>query len=323
MMNEKRLVTTIVIFVLMWVTAAGGYLNSGNEQLFEKAYLIAAIDLLIISLITMCIPCVVWLINHRELEYKKGKRLCLWNSIVVFFVSAVLSVEFGFTAIGGLGAIAFYFINKWIFVSDEPNVEEEKKFTNDVFAYDDLSIKNNVNNGLNRSNGYNVYGSDIALVNDENEVNTVSANIGESITPVVIEEKNYLNGRAKKVFLVLLVILLGVTIGTTFYYRFKADDAYSSIAELEATNKFLSQEVSVLESNSISLKQDITSLKNELEICYREINFIDEFVVFVEDDGTNWYHKYQCSRFRADSFWAYNIDYALAEGYEPCPYCCE
>ena len=322
-MNEKRLVTTIVIFVLMWVTAAGGYLNSGNEQLFEKAYLIAAIDLLIISLITMCIPCIVWLINHRELEYKKGKRLCLWNSIVVSFVSGVLFVEFGFTAIGGLGAIAFYFINKWIFVSDKPSVEEVENISNDIFTYDDLSVKNNVHSGLNRSNGYNIYGSDIVLVNDEDEVNTVSENMSESIAPVVIEEKNCSNGRIKTVFLVLLVILLGVTIGATFYYRFKADDAYSSIAELEATNKTLSQEISVLESDVTGLKKDITSLKNELEICYREINFIDEFVVFVEDDGTNWYHKYQCSRFRADSFWAYNIDAALAEGYKPCPYCRE
>lgn len=320
-MNEKRLITTIIIFVLMWLSSAGGYLNSGNEQLFDKAFLIATIDLLIISFVMMCIPCIIWLISHRVLEYKKGKRLCLWNSIVVFFVSAVLSVEFGFSAIGGLGAIAFYFINKWIFVSDKP--EEVENISNDIFTYDDLSIKNNVHSGLNRSNGYNIYGSDIALVKDEDEVVTVPEDMSQSIAPVVIEEKNCSNGRIKTVFLVLLVILLGVTIGTTFYYRFKAEDAYSSIAELENINKSLSQEVSVLESNVTSLKQNITSLKDELEICYIEIDFIDEFVVFVEDDGTNWYHKYQCSRFRADSFWAYNIDAALAEGYKPCPYCCE
>ena len=54
---------------------------------------------------------------------------------------------------------------------------------------------------------------------------------------------------------------------------------------------------------------------------FEQIDFFDRFVVFVEDDGTNKYHKYECSKFKGDSFWAFNIDAAKDEGYTACPYC--
>ena len=71
---------------------------------------------------------------------------------------------------------------------------------------------------------------------------------------------------------------------------------------------------------------------NELEVendqyyeywvsTFEQIDFFDRFVVFVEDDGTNKYHKYECSKFKGDSFWAFNIDAAKDEGYTACPYC--
>ena len=56
---------------------------------------------------------------------------------------------------------------------------------------------------------------------------------------------------------------------------------------------------------------------------HNKVDFIDEFVVFIEDDGTDFYHKYECDKFVGDYFWAYNIEAAEYNGYRPCPLCHE
>lgn len=68
--------------------------------------------------------------------------------------------------------------------------------------------------------------------------------------------------------------------------------------------------------------QQNRELEQELQQNRDKLEFFDEYVVFVEDDNTNLYHKYECHRFKAEEFWAYNIDKADNLGYEPCPYCC-
>ena len=52
-----------------------------------------------------------------------------------------------------------------------------------------------------------------------------------------------------------------------------------------------------------------------------KLEFYDECIVFVEDDGTDLYHIYECDRFKGDYFWAYNIEQAEYRGYKPCPIC--
>lgn len=58
------------------------------------------------------------------------------------------------------------------------------------------------------------------------------------------------------------------------------------------------------------------------DINQEKLAFYDECIVFVEDDGTNLYHKYECYRFKSDYYWAYNVEQAVYIGYEPCPICC-
>ena len=45
--------------------------------------------------------------------------------------------------------------------------------------------------------------------------------------------------------------------------------------------------------------------------------------VFIEDDGTNLYHKYDCYKFLGNNCWAHNTEYAKYLGYKPCPLCCD
>ena len=60
----------------------------------------------------------------------------------------------------------------------------------------------------------------------------------------------------------------------------------------------------------------------ELEQNRNKLGFFDD-LVFVENDNTDWYHKYDCYRFKQRDFWAFNIDQSDDLGYEPCPNCCK
>lgn len=106
---------------------------------------------------------------------------------------------------------------------------------------------------------------------------------------------------------------------------------YKKVSELDTSDEIqnLQNELNTLNSNhaklaqeNTNLKREIADLQGELDVCYLEIDFIDEFVVFIEDDGTDLYHKYQCSKFVGEYFWAFNVDAALERGALPCPLCC-
>lgn len=117
----------------------------------------------------------------------------------------------------------------------------------------------------------------------------------------------------------------------------EADSEESKPEKTEATNSFSSEDkkekqrnnpivfISILLALSIALNIYQYGATPELDnnSQNQKLDFFDEYVVFVEDDGTNLYHKYDCYRFKGDYFWAYNTDQAIDIGYEPCPRCCE
>ncbi len=83
--------------------------------------------------------------------------------------------------------------------------------------------------------------------------------------------------------------------------------------------------VSILLGLSLSLNLYQLGLNNQRDkerIENRDkVDFFDEYIALIEDDSTNWYHKYDCHSFKGEDFWAFNIDQAENLGYEPCPYC--
>lgn len=70
-----------------------------------------------------------------------------------------------------------------------------------------------------------------------------------------------------------------------------------------------------------NMEDSLTQSNNERIKNSEKLDFFDNYVALVVDDGTGWYHKYECRRFKGKDFWAYNIDQAENLGYEPCPYC--
>jgi len=79
-----------------------------------------------------------------------------------------------------------------------------------------------------------------------------------------------------------------------------------------------------LELEIDDLKKDQDSLKAALEAAkpYKvKADFMDSYVVFVENDKTNHYHTYDCSAFPRNKFWAYSRKLAEAQGFTACPTC--
>lgn len=104
----------------------------------------------------------------------------------------------------------------------------------------------------------------------------------------------------------------------------------SKISELEST---LESRDKTIEQNNQTIEQykqqisdknqrnhELIQKKLELE---QKVRFFDMYVVFVLDDNTYRYHKYDCTVFQRsfDSFWAYNVEAAESRGYTACYVC--
>lgn len=131
-MNKKRLTTTIILLFLLFASAFGNYANSGNDYYADRALIFGFLDFCISCACMMFIPFICRLSEKKKIEYEEGRKICKWNSIILFIVSVLLKmtqISGGF--IGGLGALFFYFINKWLFVKDkevkDDNGETERK----------------------------------------------------------------------------------------------------------------------------------------------------------------------------------------------------
>jgi RNA polymerase subunit RPABC4/transcription elongation factor Spt4 len=79
----------------------------------------------------------------------------------------------------------------------------------------------------------------------------------------------------------------------------------------------------ILAINISNYQDDISYLQYELSELVYKSNWIDRHVVFIEDDNTKLYHKFDCYRFKGDSFWVYNVENAINKGYKPCSWCCD
>ena len=85
----------------------------------------------------------------------------------------------------------------------------------------------------------------------------------------------------------------------------------------------LREEYEGMRNENLDLTLEKVRLQNIIGDNAEKIAFIDDYVVVVEDDGTNLYHKYGCPKFLGKSFWAFNTEAAESEGYKPCSFCCE
>lgn len=121
---------------------------------------------------------------------------------------------------------------------------------------------------------------------------------------------------------VLCAALLAVSgLGGYRYYEWVQNNRRSPV---QAENLRLNEEVKTYTSRIAEMNERIGALEEELEALSalrQKSEFVDAHVVFVENDGTNYYHKYDCEAFLKQSYWAYSTNLAVSQGYTPCPKC--
>ena len=93
--------------------------------------------------------------------------------------------------------------------------------------------------------------------------------------------------------------------------------AQAELERLEEENKQLLLLEEELEADIKSLTEALTAAD-----AYKvKADFMDNYVVFVENNGTRVYHTYDCEKFSKSNFWAYSRKLAESNGFGPCDVC--
>ena len=82
-------------------------------------------------------------------------------------------------------------------------------------------------------------------------------------------------------------------------------------------------EVSLQEKTeaAAALQAELESVQGKYTSAKAKADFMDSYVVFVNNDGTGLYHRYDCGTFLKSNFWAYSRKLAQNNGYTACPVC--
>ena len=143
--------------------------------------------------------------------------------------------------------------------------------------------------------------------------------------------KQYFKGISWKVVLTsLLCILLVVSVVGNVLLYISNTDLKEAKSAFQQENWSLESDIDWLEAEVDKLEKDIKDLEKENGQYYDywvetfdKLAFFDEYVVFVADNGTGLYHKYDCGIYQdwMGKFWAFNTEYAEWTGYSPCSKC--
>lgn len=97
---------------------------------------------------------------------------------------------------------------------------------------------------------------------------------------------------------------------------------YVNTQELKDEISDLERQVSTKQSTINRLENEVDDLEDEKWENWAKINFYDNAVVIVGDDGTDVYHKYGCSKLdTSNGYWILNEEAADYRGYDRCSRC--
>ena len=116
--------------------------------------------------------------------------------------------------------------------------------------------------------------------------------------------------------------------GSQTQSEYDLKQAMAEMALIEEENKQLLLLEEELEETIKTLNEDLEKCEEELaklKISSKEYKikaeFMDKYVVFVENDNSKVYHTYDCEEFSRSNFWAYSRKLAESNGFGPCEVC--
>lgn len=292
------MVLVILFFVLSFMAIFGTYLNINP---YDSYIWIKAISHFVFLIFTMMIIPFCYKRFRKTENNKKGRKLCLLNVFIIltlyfiidiFIMGGIFDETFQNLGANIIYALMFYYINRKLFFSKNKAKEIDNETTTEIDYNDEDEITPTANISQEETSIKKRYCSVCG-----NLIDNTSKKCGGC-------GKQYFKGiQWKKLlpFVTLIFLVLSIIIN-----------------------------IILLVDNS-NAKNDIEKLKQDVntpsfsEYIYDQLkqksDFVDKFVVFVEDDTSNLYHKYECDQFVGDYFWCYNIDAAKEQGYYPCPKC--
>lgn len=127
--------------------------------------------------------------------------------------------------------------------------------------------------------------------------------------------------KAKIALITMAVIITGLATLNIVQYLGSVSSYKNNKSQNEVIDT-LRNSVKNAENAKEKLMQEKSELNVELAELRFDLSFYQNHVVFVDDDGSNRYHKDpECYGFDSSYFWAYNTEAAEDQGYVPCPYC--
>lgn len=132
----KKIIGFGLMFIVLFIIS---YIFNDSINIFEEL-VEELIFLGIASAVLLTVPIIFRLINKKQLEYKKGRKICFFNSLVIFIISLIPNliviinntkdlsssfdqVQFAKTLIVTflIISIIYYYINMCFFVDDKKN----------------------------------------------------------------------------------------------------------------------------------------------------------------------------------------------------------
>lgn len=286
---------------------------------------------LVITLFAYLLVPIVIVLSGKKFDAKQIKRISIINCIVVWLLFRILQISMGDDTTSGAavfiwGTVGYRILLKRCLKVTSPSHQAEETPKN-------LSLENEKSPLIDQQD---VHVSNLALNVNTPINNEPSISVKHKVTPTVVRTaqptkhtkycsrcgkpidpktkkcqgcgKQYFKGVPwKSVFSAILILLLICSLSANVLLYLVCDDFSSEKKELAEKLE--------------AVQEENEKLSQELKDSYKQFNEINRLVVFVEDDGTNLFHKFQCEKFVGKSFWAYNIELAKGKGYEPCSSC--
>lgn len=300
------------------------------------------INLALTILAYLFIPIIICL-SKKKFSLTQIKKIATVNALFVAFTLMIISINNGddSPSVGGLiwGYVAYELMKKKCLLDDDriKKVKNNSKERGENGTTYSLSDKNEK---PRKYGTYNIYGEDIMYQPSEEDNKDLQREyeMPQDSSPYHVDANSDIrnnNSHSEKnkspqkrfsaaIPILSVILLFCCMLCFDFYFRAKDKNEYRALEEvvskLESEKLALNDEISALNRKISGLDYAVYALENQISKNEDKLNFYDEFVVFVVDDGSNWYHKYGCELFEGD-FWAYNVDNAEHKGYIPCKVC--
>ena len=263
-----------------------------------------ALSLVITIFVYLFVPVII-LISGKKLKPSTIKKITAANGFVCFLIFYIIQTEIGNdgASIGVCftwSAVAYWMLTKKcsIYAPSKPKTRVESKSTK-FCVHCGAAID---------------YDAVVCVV--------CGCSVGKIKQPVFrkIKWKVVCN------IVVSLSLIASVLVNFALYvtaeeFSATATNLEAMIAEKTENENAQAKKIEELQHIIVKQSQETQNYSDFWADNYEKVEFIDEYVVFIEDDGTDLYHKYECYRFTGNYFWAYNVEAAIGSGYEPCDHC--